>query len=210
MMWSYPSTHLKTFHPKGYGLLQRPETANLVQVLPDLDVLLGNWRARCHNWIQFENQTNSTPLKFTSYSRCIRLDIRLVVLEVAALAATTLEAPQPASGSKHCPFFVSQLREDTAHGSSWGEDTMLSLNLAAFRDTFTAGLLEIGVLEPPTLHIFGAIIGHHHLHGAHLFDIFCLYFWLFFFVGGAFLGIFFWLSVFFLLGTSKKNAYRFH
>ena len=70
MMWSYPSTHLKTFHPQGYGLLQQPETANLVQVLPvllSLDVLLGNWRARCHNWRQFENHTNSTPLKFTSF-----------------------------------------------------------------------------------------------------------------------------------------------
>lgn len=205
-MWSYPSTHLKTFHPQGYGLLQRPETANLVQVLPDLDVLLGNWRARCHNWIQFENQTNSTPLKFTSYSRCIRLDIRLVVLEVAALAATTLDTAgfggvQAFSifcfttQGRHRPWVIVRRRHHVEHQSS-----CLSGNLHSW-------LLKLVCWSHNSPHLWAtfALISI-----CASFCIFCLFFLAaiflkFSFFGGPFIRDFFRTFHLFFTGHFKEN-----
>lgn len=205
MMWSYPSTHLKTFHPQGYGLLQQPETANLVQVLPvllSLDVLLGNWRARCHNWRQFENHTNSTPLKFTSFWHLF----------------TAGGFGGGGTGGHHAwhsrlwrgPSIVHFL----LHNS--GKTPPMGHREAAFRDTFTAGLLEIGLLEPPLSTSLGpslgtlismariCLISFAFIFGRHFSQGF-LFCW-----GGLFRDFFSDFLCFFLLGTSKKNAYRFH
>lgn len=87
---------------------------------------------------------------------------------------------------------------------------MLSTNLAAFRETFTAGFLNWFV-GATTLHIFGPHLPSSPF--AHLSASFAFFFWQpffssFLFLGGPLLGIFSELFICFLLGTSKKTAPR--